>query len=218
MFLFLISVHQRKIPFSFLRHVRKFKCLKKARLSSYTKNREPAWKDVTLYYYNRQKFFRLVGLACASQFIFWGWMAYFLISLERRRSQEKVLGVSSSSSNPGASWKIVRFVMDRPVMLASFAVGVGLVFTTSGFIYSLRSVNRLVLEGNNLRVVTHTPLGGTRSVTVPISDVSCTGSRIGAKPQVPLKLKGHRFFFLLDKEGEFLQPTLFDKTVGIKRF
>lgn len=42
-----------------------------------------------------------------------------------------------------------------------------------------RSVNRLVLQGNNVRVVTHTPLGGTRSVTVAISDVSCTGSRIG---------------------------------------
>ncbi|XP_020603614.1 transmembrane protein 223-like isoform X3 [Orbicella faveolata] len=220
MFHFLISVHQRKIPFSFLRHVRCFKCLKKTRLSlsSYAKNKEPAWKDVTLYYYNRQKFFRLVGLACASQFIFWGWMAYILISLKQERSQKKILDVSSSSSNPGVSWKIARFVMDSPVMLASFAVGVGLVFTTSGFIYSLRSVNRLVLQGNNLRVVTHTPLGGTRSVTVPISDVSCTGSRIGAKPQVPLKLKGHRFFFLLDKEGEFVQPTLFDKTVGIKRF
>jgi len=84
-------------------------CLKKARLSSYAKNKEPAWKDVTLYYYNRQKFFRLVGLACASQFIFWGWMAYFLISLKRERRQEKIPDVSSS--NPGVSWKIVRFVM-----------------------------------------------------------------------------------------------------------
>lgn len=217
MFHFLISVHKRKVPLSFLRHVRCFKCFKQTRLSSFSKIKEPVWKDVTLYYYNRQKFFRLVGLACASQFIFWGWMAYFLISLKRDKSQEKILDVSSSS-NLGVSWKIVRFVMDSPVMLASFAVGVGLVFTTSGFIYSLRSVNRLVLQGNNLRVVTHTPLGGTRSVTVPISDVSCTGSRIGAKPQVPLKLKGYRFFFLLDKEGEFMQPTLFDKTVGIKRF
>lgn len=217
MFHFLISVHKRKVPLSFLRHVRCFKCFKQTRLSSFSKIKEPVWKDVTLYYYNRQKFFRLVGLACTSQFIFWGWMAYFLISLKRDKSQEKILDVSSSS-NLGVSWKIVRFVMDSPVMLASFAVGVGLVFTTSGFIYSLRSVNRLVLQGNNLRLVTHTPLGGTRSVTVPISDVSCTGSRIGAKPQVPLKLKGYRFFFLLDKEGEFMQPTLFDKTVGIKRF
>ena len=40
----------------------------------------------------------------------------------------------------------------------------------------------------------------------------------GEKPQVTLKLKGHKFFFLVDKEGEFLQPTLFDKTVGVKRF
>ena len=37
----------------------------------------------------------------------------------------------------------------------------------------------MVLHGNNVRVVTHTPLGGTRSVTVPVSDVSCIGSRIG---------------------------------------
>lgn len=36
-----------------------------------------------------------------------------------------------------------------------------------------------MLQGNNVRVVTHTPLGGTRSVTVPVSDVSCSGSRIG---------------------------------------
>lgn len=88
-------------------------CLKKTRLSlsSYAKNKEPAWKDVTLYYYNRQKFFRLVGLACASQFIFWGWMAYILISLKQERSQKKILDVSSSSLNPGVSWKIARFVM-----------------------------------------------------------------------------------------------------------
>ena len=85
-------------------------CFKQTRLSSYAKIKESAWKDVTLYYYNRQKFFRLVGLACASQFIFWGWMAYFLISLKRERSQEKIFDVSSSS-NPGASWKIIRFVM-----------------------------------------------------------------------------------------------------------
>ena len=85
-------------------------CFKQTRLSSFSKIKEPAWKDVTLYYYNRQKFFRLVGLACASQVIFWGWMAYFLISLKRDRSQGKILDVSSSS-NLGTSWKIVRFVM-----------------------------------------------------------------------------------------------------------
>ena len=37
-------------------------------------------------------------------------------------------------------WKLMVIPQDSPVMLASFAVGVGLVFTTSGFIYSLRYV------------------------------------------------------------------------------
>lgn len=73
-------------------------------------------KDVTLYYYNRQKFFRLVGLACTSQFVFWSWMAYFqlsklhfadLLNLESRRTQGKILDVSSK---PGMSWKILRFL------------------------------------------------------------------------------------------------------------
>ena len=37
-------------------------------------------------------------------------MAYFLISLKRGRSQEKILDLSSASDT-GISWKIVRFVM-----------------------------------------------------------------------------------------------------------
>lgn len=91
-------------------------CLKNVKFSSYTKKKEPAVKDVTLYYYNRQRFFRLVGLACASQFIFWAWMAYFQLSrikladvlnLDSKRSQGEILDVSS---NPEVSWKIVRFV------------------------------------------------------------------------------------------------------------
>jgi len=38
---------------------------------------------------------------------------YFLISLEKReRSQEKIPDASSSSSsNPGVSWKIVRIIL-----------------------------------------------------------------------------------------------------------
>ena len=39
-----------------------------------------------------------------------------------------------------------------------------------------------------MRVVTHTPLGGTRSVTVPVLDVSCSGSRIGKELQYSIIL------------------------------
>ena len=90
--------------------------LREVRLSSYAKKKETDIKDVTLYYYNRQKFFRLVGFACASQFIFWSWMAYFnlsqvkladLVNLKRNRSQDEILDVTSKSKG---SWKIVRFM------------------------------------------------------------------------------------------------------------
>ena len=93
-----------------------FKLLHKAKLSSHPRKKDTPVKEVTLYYYNRQKFFRLVGLACASQFVFWAWMAYFqlsrvqfadLLNLESKKSQEKILDVSSK---PGVSWKVVRFV------------------------------------------------------------------------------------------------------------
>ena len=93
-----------------------FKLFHKAKLSSHPRKKDALVREVTLYYYNRQKFFRLVGLACASQFVFWAWMAYFqlsrvqfadLLNLESKKSQEKILDVSSK---PGVSWKVVRFV------------------------------------------------------------------------------------------------------------
>jgi len=144
MLLFSISSHQKKTLFTLIGRVKYLKCLKKAGLSSHVKKTDTAVKDVTLYYCNRQKFFRLVGLACASQFVFWAWMAYFqlsrvqfadLLNLESKKTQEKILDVSSK---PGITWKMVRFVEERPLMLACVAVAVGLFFTTSGWIYSLR--------------------------------------------------------------------------------
>ena len=83
-------------------------------------------RDITLYYYNRQRFFRLVGLACASQFVFWSWMAYFqlsklhfadLLNRESKKTQEKILDVSSK---PGVSWKIVRFLEVREPILVFY--------------------------------------------------------------------------------------------------
>ena len=83
---------------------------------AHAKNKQPLVKDVTLYYHDRRKFFRLVGLACASQFVFWAWMAYCQISriklsdlrdLGNKKGRGDILDVSSRS---GISWKIFRFI------------------------------------------------------------------------------------------------------------
>ncbi len=41
---------------------------------------------------------------------------------------------------------------------------------------------------------------------------------IDEKAFVVLKIMNHRFYYMIDKRGEFLQPTLFDTTVGVKRW
>ena len=107
-----------------LRHIalNHLQCSRVTRLSSRAEGKKTAARDVTLYYYNRQRFFRLVGLACASQFVFWSWMAYFqlsklhfadLLNRESRKTQQKILDVSSK---PGISWKIVRFLEVRKLV------------------------------------------------------------------------------------------------------
>jgi len=44
-----------------------------------------------------------------------------------------------------------------------------------------RNVNRIVLMkgGGMVKVVTHTPLGGTRSITTHVGNISSIGSRLG---------------------------------------
>lgn len=180
-------------------------------------------KDVTLYYHDRRKFFRLVGLASAGQLVFWIYLAYFQYSKRKlfenlpRKNEDPSLDLSRPRT--GYVWKIVSVFESRPLSVAMVAVTFGMFLSFTGWFYCLRSVNRLVLVsgGTSVRVVTHTPLGGTHSFPVTLTDISCLGSRLDTKTQLPLKFRGHKFFFIVDKDGKFLQPTLFDNTVGLKR-
>ncbi|KXJ18692.1 transmembrane protein 223 [Exaiptasia diaphana] len=178
-------------------------------------------KDATLYYYDRRKFFRLVGLASCSQSVFWIYLAYFQYTTRPQimagmAEREKMM---SSERSESKIWKVVQLIEQSPVFLSVFAVSVGMFLSATGWIYCLRNVNSIVLTkgGEMLKITTHTPLGGTRSITTPIRHVSSIASRLDNKSQIPFKIKGHKFFFIIDKEGQFLQPTLFDNTVCVNR-
>lgn len=56
-----------------------FQCFKSLASSA----RTSVTKDATLYYHDRRRFFRLVGLASAGQFVFWVYLAYFQYSKEK---------------------------------------------------------------------------------------------------------------------------------------
>lgn len=68
-------------------------------------------------------------------------------------------------------------------------------------------------------VATQSPLGPSRaqSLTMPLSQVACHAHRQESPSFIPLKVKGHKFYFLLDKEGKINNVKLFDITVGAYR-
>ncbi|XP_031574038.1 transmembrane protein 223-like, partial [Actinia tenebrosa] len=142
-------------------------------------------KDATIFYHDRRKFFRLVGIASSSQFVFWIYLAHFQYTtrpqlLAGLAEKEKTKEIDSFKSESKA-WKIVAYIEKSPVFLSVFAVSVGMFLSATGWIYCLRNINRIVLlsGGRTVRFVTHTPLGGTRSFSTLVDHVSSLGSRMG---------------------------------------
>ena len=58
-----------------------------------------------------------------------------------------------------------------------------------------------------------------REVCADLGDIRVAGSRIteGKGRQLGMKVKGHRLFYLLDREGDFPNPKLFDTLIGARR-
>ena len=58
-----------------------------------------------------------------------------------------------------------------------------------------------------------------RDVRVDLGDIRVAGSRVaeGKGRQLGMKVKGHRLFYLLDREGDFPNPKIFDTLIGARR-
>lgn len=89
----------------------------------------------------------------------------------------------------------------------------------AGLLFSLRSVRSVMLRagGKQVTLTTHAPFGLGAHFTVPLNQVSCMAHRGEVPAMLPLKIKGRRFYFLLDKAGHFPNTKLFDNTVGAYR-
>ncbi|KAL1252919.1 hypothetical protein QQF64_017612 [Cirrhinus molitorella] len=103
--------------------------------------------------------------------------------------------------------------------LGCLIIGGGIVGVA--ILFSRRSVSRVILHkgGGKVTVSTQSPLGPLRAhhLTVPLTQVTCHAHRQESPSFVPLKIKGYKFYFLLDKEGTLNNPKLFDITVGAYR-
>ncbi|KAJ8266186.1 hypothetical protein GJAV_G00126930 [Gymnothorax javanicus] len=177
-------------------------------------------KDVVLFEHDRTRFFRLLSFFCAGQLLFWTYLAHFAFTnlRETRRpppgENTKIrAGLFGLEANLGSNTWRYGFTI---TCLAIGGVIVGL-----GVLFCRRSVSQVILHkgGTKVTVRTQSPLGATRgqSLTVSLAQVASFAHRQESPNFIPLRVKGHRFYFLLDKEGTINNPKLFDVTVGAYR-
>ncbi|XP_028633261.1 transmembrane protein 223 [Grammomys surdaster] len=181
--------------------------LRSQNVHRFLQNRVP--RDVLLFEHERGRFFAILGLFCAGQGIFWTSLA--IAALSRPPIQA-----------PAEAPKRGYLDLHSALWRYGLAVGcgtMGALVLGAGLLYSLRSVRSVMLlaGGQQVTLTTYAPFGlGTR-FTVPLNQISCMAHRGEVPAMLPLKVKGRRFYFLLDKAGHFPNTQLFDNTVGAYR-
>ncbi|KAJ8915855.1 hypothetical protein NQ315_004669 [Exocentrus adspersus] len=168
-------------------------------------------KDVILYKYKNDRFFKIINIFGIAQFGFWTYLSMFSFT------NLKDVPVDS---NEVKWWRKINLGENKYKISFTaifFLIGWSILLVT--WMYSLKSVKYLILRkgGNEVTIVTYTPTGGNRMFTLGLQNLSCKESRLNAKSQLPIKVKGHYLHYLMDMRGEFTNPTLFDQTAGLRR-
>lgn len=183
-------------------------------------------RDVTLFEHDRTRFFRLLSVFCGGQFVFWTYLAHFAYTGLRDTGGATEKGKTKASTTTTGLAGMWRFEMNLGsntwrygFTLGCLAIGAGIVGL--GVLFCRRSVSKVVLHkgGRMVTVSTQSALGPGRGqrITVPLSQVACHAHRQESSSFIPLRVKGHKFYFLLDKEGTVTNARLFDVTVGAYR-
>ncbi|XP_014213361.1 transmembrane protein 223 [Copidosoma floridanum] len=121
--------------------------------------------------------------------------------------------------NPTIPWKTRLYDNIFPVSAVIIGILAGPLILTAVWFITVRTVKYVVLHkgGENVTIVTYHPLFNFKKMTVPLSHVDCKTSRTEAKSYAMIKLKEKKYQFLIDKTGTFVNPELFDCTVGASR-
>lgn len=191
---------------------------------SFSSSTQPL-RDVTLFEHDRTRFFRLLGVFCGGQFLFWTYLGHFAYNglRDTGASSEKRRGTAATTTGLAGVWSFEMNLGSNTwrygFTTGCFAIGAGIVGL--GVLFCRRSVSQVVLHqgGKIVTISTQSPLGPGhgRRITVPLSQVACFAHRQESPSFIPLRIKGHKFYYLLDKEGTVNNARLFDITVGAYR-
>ncbi|XP_067002636.2 transmembrane protein 223 [Anabrus simplex] len=169
-------------------------------------------KDVLLFRHDNPKFFLILHVFSLGQFAFWTYLAHFAFT------SLKDIPASEDDSLPW--WRKINLGDNKfriGLTLTCLLIAYGIL--GASWLFTAKSVKFLVLRkgGQDISLVTYGLFGKSRYTTVSLDKVSCEQSRHSAKVQLPLRIKGHWMYFMLDMRGEFTNPRLFDYTAGLRR-
>ncbi|KAL5008386.1 hypothetical protein ScPMuIL_013967 [Solemya velum] len=158
----------------------------------------------------------MLSLFGVIQFVFWTYLARFSYKTLRDTPSEG----GEVKLTDIRSWKNINLgsnMYRNGIVLLCMSVGYLVLFAAC--MYPLRAVKELWLlrGGQGVRVTTYAPFGKTHTLSTSINRVSCLQTRVESPTNIPMKVKGKWFFFLLDKRGNFYDTHLFDYSVGLYR-
>uniref|UniRef100_A0A2S2QB55 Transmembrane protein n=1 Tax=Sipha flava TaxID=143950 RepID=A0A2S2QB55_9HEMI len=171
-------------------------------------------KDVILYKSSSDRTFKMISIFSIVQFGFWLTVAdTYNVLLKQKPKDNEASQMISWLDQLKAKGKIL--TVGIPV--ACLCMGAMLVGIC--FVYTMKSVKMLVLcrGGDKLSITSFGFFNRNITTTIPLENISCAVGRNDRGQSIPMKVKGKWFHYILDKNGKFFNPTLFDLTAGMKR-
>ncbi|XP_032830811.2 transmembrane protein 223 [Petromyzon marinus] len=156
-------------------------------------------RDVMIFERSDGRLPRLLALFACSQAVFWVYLAHFSF------------GALTSSSE---LWRYG---------FSMFCLTVGVMIMLGCVFFSSRYVQRVVLLRGGRALTFRTaaprlgPLGPARAFEVAVDSVSCPIAVSSATAVLPVRVRGRRFYYLIDKHGSVPNRSLFDATLGTFR-
>lgn len=170
---------------------------------------------VVLYSNPTTKFLRMVNIFGYSFGAFWIYTSYQFSLMRITPAAHKRV-----SNLPWfARFDLVSSTTSK-ICAALLSSLLGFAVLGGAWIYSLRSVGKIVLErgGKTVTLTTYNPFtfAMNKEITANLSEISCQGHRT-ANSVVPIKVKDRWMHFLVSSEGSYHNAPLFDRTVGLRR-
>ncbi|XP_066586329.1 transmembrane protein 223 [Prorops nasuta] len=169
--------------------------------------------NVVLYKYDRSRIYRYASYYAIAQCFIWLYAAHVTFKAMLNNSTFKEW---FNKFNADIKEGLKTNSFDLALLLLNLLMGPSIYIIL--YLVRSRSVKLIILNkgGKSLTIVTEHFINSKRTVTVPLTQISTSVSRVNIKSQLPIKVKGYSLFFIVDKNGTFVNPQLFDITINAK--